>query len=129
MLGDEELQNELGIRVASVDFSSDTPLIHVEDADGRHAIACGVGRWARGRTLYPRRISSQYDAHEQGTAGSCGWTDDDTFTAELCFHQTPYTLTQRFHFEGGKLAIDTEHNLRWGDPRRPRITGTLVVQR
>ncbi len=121
--------NELGIRVASVDFSSDTPRIRVEDADGKHDIACGVGRWVRGRTVYQKRISNQYDANEQGIAGSCGWTDDDTFTAKLCFHQTPYTLTQSFHFEGDQLAIDTEHNLRWGETKRPRITGRPVAPR
>lgn len=59
-------------------------------------------------------------------AGSCGWTDDATFTVKLCFHQTPYTLTHRFRFEGDTLAIDTEHNLRWGETKRPRITGTRV---
>jgi CubicO group peptidase (beta-lactamase class C family) len=121
-------ENELGIRVASVDLSADTPRIHLEDADGKHDISCGVGRWVRGRTAYQKRISNQYDTNEQGIAGSCGWTDDDTFTAKLCFHQTPYTLTQRFHFEGDKLAIDTEHNLRWGETKRPRITGTPAAR-
>jgi CubicO group peptidase (beta-lactamase class C family) len=121
--------NELGIRLASVDFSGDTPRIHFEDADGKHDIACGLGRWVRGRTAYQKHISSQYDNNDQGIAGSCAWTDESTFSAKLCFHQTPYTLTQRFVFEGEKLSIDTEHNLRWGETKRPRISGTLVARR
>jgi CubicO group peptidase (beta-lactamase class C family) len=121
--------NELGIRAASVDFSGDTPRIHFEDADGKHQIACGVGRWVRGRTAYQKRISNPYDSDEQGIAGSCAWTDDDTFTAKLCFHQTPFTLTQRFLFGGDKLSIDTEHNLRWGEKKRPRITGKPAAAR
>jgi CubicO group peptidase (beta-lactamase class C family) len=118
--------NELGIRVASVDFSGETPRIHFEDADGRHDIDCGIDRWLRGRTAYQKRISNPYDTNEQGIAGSCAWTDDTTFTAKLCFHQTPFTLTQRFAFNGDKLSIDTEHNLRWGETKRPRITGKPV---
>jgi CubicO group peptidase (beta-lactamase class C family) len=121
--------NELGIRVASINLSGDTPRIHFEDADGKHDISCGVGRWVRGRTAYQKHISSQYDDAEQGIAASCAWTDDDTFTAKLCFHQTPYTITQRFLLDGDKLSIDTEHNLRWGDTKRPRITGTAPAQR
>jgi CubicO group peptidase (beta-lactamase class C family) len=121
--------NELGIRSASLNFAGDTPHIAFEDADGKHDIACGVGHWVRGRTSYQKRISNPYDTREQGIAGSCGWTDDATFTAKLCFHQTPYTLTQKFVFEGDKLSIDTEHNLRWGDTKRPRITGSPVAAR
>jgi CubicO group peptidase (beta-lactamase class C family) len=119
--------NELGIRTASLSFAGDTPHISLEDADGKHDIACGIGHWVRGRTLYQKRISNPYDTREQGIAGSCGWTNDSTFTAKLCFHQTPYTLTQKFLFDGDKLSIDTEHNLRWGDTKRPRITGTPVA--
>jgi CubicO group peptidase (beta-lactamase class C family) len=119
-------ENELGIRLASVAFSGDTAHLHFEDADGKHDIACGVGRWVRGRTAYQKRISNPYDTHEQGIAGSCAWTDDQTLTAKLCFHQTPFTLTQRFRFDGDKLSIDTEHNLRWGETKRPRITGKPV---
>lgn len=115
--------NELGIRTASVEASGEAPRITLRDADGVHEITCGVGRWVRGRTGYQKRISNGYDTEEQGIAGSCGWTDDKTLTAKLCFHQTPYTLTQRFTFEGNKLSIDTEHNLRWGETKRPRIVG------
>jgi hypothetical protein len=121
--------NELGIRTASVDFSGDTPRIHFEDADGKHDIACGAGRWVRGRTFYQKHISNQYDNDEQGIAGSCAWADDKTWIAKLCFHQTPYTLTQRFLFDGDKLSIDIEHNLRWGETKRPRITGTPLTRR
>lgn len=115
--------SELGIRAASVSFGGPNPVIHFEDADGKHDITCGVDKWVRGRTRYQQRISNQFDTNEQGIAGSCGWTDDATFTAKLCFHQTPYTITHRFTFEGDKVSLDTEHNLRWGDTKRPRLVG------
>jgi len=118
--------SELGIRAASISFAGTSPVIHFEDADGAHDITCGVGHWVRGRTHYQQRISNQYDTNEQGIAGSCGWTGDTTFTAKLCFHQTPYTMTHRFSFDGDTLSIDTEHNLRWGETKRPRIVGKLA---
>ena len=119
-------KNELTLETASLDFSKDTPHILLEDADGKHDIACGIGHWVRGRAFYQKHIANQYDTHEQGIAGSCGWTDDSTFTAKLVFHNTPYNITHQFVFDGDKLAIDTEHNVRWGDTKRPRITGTVV---
>lgn len=115
--------NELGIRAASVNFSGDTPHLLLEDADGKHDIACGVGQWVRGRTSYQQRIANQYDSAEQGIAGSCAWADGETLVAKLVFHQTPYTITHRFQFERDRVAIDTQHNVRWGDTRRPRIIG------
>jgi CubicO group peptidase (beta-lactamase class C family) len=115
--------SELGIRVAGVSFSGDTPRIQFEDGDGKHDIACGFGHWVRGRTFYQKRIANQSDTSEQGIAGSCGWADDNTFVAKLVFHQTPYTMTHRFLFDGDKLSIDTQHNVRWGDTQRPRISG------
>jgi CubicO group peptidase (beta-lactamase class C family) len=116
-------ENELGIRAAGVNFTGDTPHLQLEDGDGKHDIACGIGHWVRGRTFYQKRIANQFDTSEQGIAGSCGWADDHTFVAKLVFHQTPYTMTHRFSFEGDKLSIDTQHNVRWGDTQRPRISG------
>jgi CubicO group peptidase (beta-lactamase class C family) len=115
--------NELGITAASVDFSAKDPRITFKDADGTHEIACGFGRWVRGTTGFQKRISNVFDHDAQPIAASCGWSDDHTFVAKLCFSQTPYTLTSKFTFERDQLSIDIEHNLRWGETKRPRITG------
>jgi CubicO group peptidase (beta-lactamase class C family) len=115
--------NELGIRAAGVAFIRDTPHVQLEDGDGKHDIACGIGHWVRGRAFYQKRIANPSDTKEQGIAGSCAWADDNTLVAKLVFHQTPYTMTHRFLFEGDQLSIDTQHNVRWGDTQRPRIIG------
>jgi hypothetical protein len=47
-------------------------------------------------------IANPYDTDEQGSAGSCGWADANTFVARLVFHQTSYTLAHRFLFEGNE---------------------------
>jgi hypothetical protein len=116
-------KNELGMLSASVDFSGADPAITLEDADGTHVIPCGVGRWLRGTTGFQKRISNVFDNDHQGIAASCAWADDHTFVAKLCFHETPYTLSLRFSFERDKLLIDIEHNLRWGETKRPQLVG------
>jgi len=115
--------NELGIKSASVDFSNALPRITFVDADGTHFIPCGIGSWVKSTTTFQKRISNVFDNDHQPLAASCGWTDDHTFTAKLCFSQTPYTITSRFTFEPNKLLIDLEHNLRWGDTKRPQLVG------
>jgi CubicO group peptidase (beta-lactamase class C family) len=117
--------NELGIRAVGIDFGPDGAVLRIADTDGQHQIECGAGRWVRARTSFQRRISNQFSAPEQGIAASGAWTERDVFSAKLCFHESPYTLTGRFTFAGEELFIDFEHNLRWGETRRPRITGQL----
>jgi CubicO group peptidase (beta-lactamase class C family) len=119
--------NELGIRSLGIDFGGASATLRIEDADGQHRIECGAGRWQRGVTSFQRRISHQGAAPEQGIAASGAWTDSDEFTAKLCFHESPYTLTGRFTFSKGELFIDFEHNQRWGETRRPRITGKRAL--
>jgi CubicO group peptidase (beta-lactamase class C family) len=115
--------NELGISAASVDASSPNPHITFVDADGSHVIACGFGSWVQGTTAFQKRISNVFENDRQPIAASCAWTDDHTFVAKLCFNQTPYTISSRFSFEPSRLFIDLEHNLRWGETKRPRLVG------
>jgi hypothetical protein len=115
--------NEMGLRSVVLDLSEPEPTLRLEDADGAHVIRCGVGRWLRGKTGYQKRISNAFDHPAQGVAASCGWIDEQTFVARLCFHEPPYTLSLRFGFEGDRLLLDVDHNLRWGETRRPRVVG------
>ena len=115
--------NELGITSAALDFSGTDPRITLQDASGTHVLRCGLGRWVRERTGFQKGISNVFENESQGIAGSCGWADERTFVAKLCFHETPYTLSGRFTFEDERLLIDFEHNLRWGPTKRPQLIG------
>jgi len=115
--------NELGITSAGIDFYGPDATVSFQDADGTHAIPCGLGHWIRSRTGFQKRISNVFDNESQGIAASCGWADDHTFLAKLCFHETPYTISARFTFERDKLLLDLEHNLRWGETKRPQLVG------
>jgi hypothetical protein len=116
--------NEQEITRVEIDFSAEHPVIVFTDADGTHSIPCGVGQWSRSSTTFRKRISSLFDVPHQSIAASGAWTDEFTFTAKLCFTETPYTITATFCFEGDNLLLDMEHNLRWGETKRPRLIGS-----
>jgi CubicO group peptidase (beta-lactamase class C family) len=79
-------------------------------------IACGRGEWKRGRTAYAA-------FPEQPVAASGAWTADDTFTARVCFTETPFILRLRLKFSGDELAYDSEANVGFGPTRQSRLVG------
>jgi CubicO group peptidase (beta-lactamase class C family) len=70
-------------------------------------ITCGHGKWQDGRF-------GMDHLPEQPVAASGGWTDPDTFTAKLCFYETPFTLTVQLKFAGDTATLDTESNVGFG---------------
>jgi CubicO group peptidase (beta-lactamase class C family) len=115
--------NEQGIETVAVDFSTPRPVLTIRDADGTHAITCGLGQWVRQHTDFQKRISMLWDEPGQGLAACGAWTDDNTFKAKLCFDETPYTITATLKFEDDKLLLDMEQNVRWGPTKHPQIIG------
>jgi CubicO group peptidase (beta-lactamase class C family) len=121
--------NEQQLKSVSVDFTAANPVITFVDADGTHAIACGRGEWVHGTTDYQKHISGLFDYSPQGVAACGAWTGDDTYGAKLCFTNTTYTITMTMTFDGDRLVLDTEQNLRFGDRKRPQIVATKVLNR
>ncbi len=58
-------------------------------------------------------------------AASGAWTGDDTFTARLCFYETPFILTIRLKFSGRELQCNAEANVGFGPTKEPQLTGRL----
>ena len=116
-------ENALGLKSAAVKFSAGNPVLVFNDADGTHAIACGLGEWVRGRTDFQRRISMLFDRPDQGIAASGAWSGENTFVAKLCFDETPYTITATFKFAGEQLFLDLKQNVSWGPTKLPQIVG------
>jgi CubicO group peptidase (beta-lactamase class C family) len=79
-------------------------------------VECGRGVWKKGQAAwdgFPR----------QPVAAAGAWTADDTYTAKLCFYETPFTLTVRLKFAGKELQYDSEMNVWFGPTKRPRLVG------
>ena len=80
-------------------------------------ITLGRGAWRKGRLAYGT-------LPEQPEAASGAWTANDTFTARICFYETPFTYTIRLKFSGDKLFFDSESNVAFGPTTQPQLVGT-----
>ena len=81
-------------------------------------IPCGRRAWQKCRVAYGR-------LHEQPAAVSGAWTADETFTAKICFYETPFIVTVRLKFADDKLFIDADSNVAL-DPtkqKQPQLVG------
>jgi CubicO group peptidase (beta-lactamase class C family) len=79
-------------------------------------IACGRGAWQKGRAAWGL-------LREQPAAASGAWTGDDTFTARLCFYETPFIITIRLRFAGDELHCQSESNVGFGPTREAPLVG------
>jgi CubicO group peptidase (beta-lactamase class C family) len=79
-------------------------------------IVCGRGAWRKGRAAWGRLPA-------QPVAASGAWTADDTFTARLCFYETPFILTARLKFTGDELRCEVEPNVGFGQTKQPPLVG------
>ena len=91
-----------------------TLVARIDGAERR--IACGHGAWRKGRMAWGRLA-------EQPVASSGAWTEADTFTAKLCFYETPYIVTIRLKFSGQDVQYDAEANVAFGPTKEPQLTG------
>jgi len=79
-------------------------------------IVCGRGAWQKGRTAWG-------PFPEQPVAASGAWTEGDTFTAKLCFYETPFTITVRLKLSGEELRYNAEPNVGFGPLKQPQLVG------
>lgn len=90
-----------------------TLVSRVAGADYR--VAIGAGRWAKSAFAFGPLTG-------QPMAASGAWTSDDTYTALLRFHETPFAVTLRLRFTGGQLVLDSEMNPSRGPAKQPTLT-------
>ena len=93
---------------------ANTLIARIDGIDCR--IVCGRGSWQKGRTAWGR-------LPEQPVAASGAWTDAGTFTARLCFYETPFTITVNLKFVGDELRCDSAANVGFGQIREPQLIG------
>ena len=110
--------NNLKIESIAMESEGDSATIvaRIDGVDRR--IACGSGSWKRGRIAFG-------PLPEQPEAASGAWTGDDTFTAKVCFFETPFIVTFRLKFAGDELRFDTQSNVGFGPTRSPQLVGKV----
>jgi CubicO group peptidase (beta-lactamase class C family) len=91
------------------------PVTLVTRCDGsEQRIVCGRGQWRTGQAAWGPLPS-------QPAAASGAWTAEGTFTAKLCFYETPFTVTVRLSFSGKELLCTSESNVGFGSTKAPPL--------
>jgi hypothetical protein len=115
-------ENDSRIEAVSLEAGEETRL--VLRIDGREwPLTCGAGEWTRGGRL-PLGARHAEGANEP-VAASGAWTGDDTYVAQVCFHETPFCATLELEFEGDVLLFDGRMNVGFGPTERPTLIGRL----
>ncbi len=79
-------------------------------------IECGRGSWEKGRAAWGR-------LPEQPAGAAGAWTLDDTFTAKVCFTETPFVATVRLKFTGKEVRYESEFNVGFGPTKDAALVG------
>jgi len=107
------------ITVEGAGDGKDAPVTLVARFDGVDArIVCGRGTWQKGRVAWG-------SLPEHPLAASGVWTADDTFTAKLCFYETPFVVTVRLTFSGEEVRCNSEANVGFGPTKEPELVGKV----
>jgi CubicO group peptidase (beta-lactamase class C family) len=89
----------------------------VSRADGRETrVPVAHGRWGTS-------VALRFGDRDERVAASGAWTAEDTYTARLCLHETPYVLTARLRFAGDEVTLEREANVSFGETKRPTLVG------
>lgn len=84
-----------------LDFKGAAATLTLTDDLGEHAVACGQRRWIKA----PAPKTADPANPLAAVSGSGAWIAPDTYAARLCLYETPFCLTLRCKFEGGKLHL------------------------
>lgn len=109
--------NDQKIESVTLECGADRSVLRIRDQRQEHRIACGhAGEWLRGRT-------SLDNPEPRSVAASGAWTSADTFTARLCFYETPYIPTVTLQFAGDAVKYNFRPNVGFGPVERPTLEG------
>jgi len=109
-------ERKLEALTLEVDGKGDEATIVARFGGSDQRITVGRGAWRKGRVAFGT-------LPEQPAAASGAWTADDTFTAKICFYETPFISTIRLKFAADKLLFDSESNVAFGPTRQPQLVG------
>jgi CubicO group peptidase (beta-lactamase class C family) len=111
--------NNQKVEMLGLEFGKeDGPITLVGKFNGglEQRITCGDGEWKKGRVAF--------GAFPERPAAVCGaWTANDTYTAKICFCETPYLLTMSLDFSNNKLRLDSTWNVSFGPTKPGQLVG------
>jgi CubicO group peptidase (beta-lactamase class C family) len=91
-----------------------TLVARVNGAEQR--VTCGRGSWQKATAAWANMSA-------QPLAAAGAWTADGTFTAKVCFRETPFVHTIKLTFAGDQLTYESEANVGFGSTRPAPLVG------
>ena len=109
--------NDLKLESVSIDrdASNDQETLMIRMNGMEQRIVCGHDKWQLGKLTW-------WPMAEQPVATAGGWTPD-TFTAKICFHETPFIATVRLKFAGDQVTYNAATNVGFGQTKQPELVG------
>ncbi len=105
------------IRSGSLSFRGARCEMRLQTPAREHQVECGHKSWVRG--------IAPIAGGEGKVAARGAWTDDNTYTAHLCFYETPYVQTLAWKFDGDQVTLSSRMNVGFGPTQRAPISGRL----
>jgi CubicO group peptidase (beta-lactamase class C family) len=98
------------------DSKNDTVTLIARFNGTEQRIVCGHRTWHKGKSGWGTMVV-------QPMAASGAWTEDGTFTAKLCFYETPFIFTVRGKFSGDEVKFSIESNVGFGQQKPAQLVG------
>jgi CubicO group peptidase (beta-lactamase class C family) len=118
-------KNEDGFEAVGLETGAATTLVLRKD--GRdHRVPLGSGEWRRGDAQLPLG-GRLMDGKGEPVAATGAWTADDTYTAKVCFYESPFCSTLRLWYTGRALVLDQEMNVGFGPTKRPQLVARPIA--
>jgi hypothetical protein len=109
-------ENKRDLETLSLENGSEG-MVLVGKFDGVESrIPVGNGNWAKSEAKWLMD-------RKQRVAASGGWTADDTFTAKICFYETPFVQTVELKFEDEDLRYNSSANVAFGPTKDAELVG------
>lgn len=103
------------IRLEAGEQTGDVTIVARIDGT-EHRTTCRPGEWIQGTAVWGSFVPKP-------VASSGAWTADDTYTARLCFYETPFTVTATFKFTEDELDYRAQQNLSFGPKAAVQFLG------
>ena len=118
--------NRQGVSELQFEFTGETCVFRLADAQGEHMIAAGLGRWLEGRTDMPGSdLHHGYDFDNSPVVARACWLDNMRLQMTWIFPETAFRDTVICEFSGKTITFKREVNINGGALRHDDLTGSI----
>jgi len=124
--------NSMNLEQAAFKFGENCAF-QLRDNQAEYTVACGLEKWAEGRTSMPGTppsLTSSKTGLNSKIAATGTWRDDNTLEMTWQFYETPHHDTVTCRFNGDKVRIEFLNSITQLSPghkeTRPVLEGTLI---